>query len=132
MIYKEELMAWFAGNGVWHEYIMVFLPVIFKATDSSSFTHLLSCVTFYMSLSVTWAFNLSGKKYDKAEGTKKRDKMHEQKQSNQSFNDECFLPLSPLKISIARCLTVIVHLTGIRFFPMVFSVNCPHPLSVLE
>lgn len=62
----------------------------------------------------------------------KRDKMHEQKQSNQSFNDEWFLPLSPLKISIAWCLTVIVHWTGIRFFPMVFSVNCSHPLSVLE
>lgn len=63
-------MAWFAGSGVWHEYIMIFLPVIFKATDLSSFTHFLSCVTFCMSLSVTWAFNLSGEKYDKAEGTK--------------------------------------------------------------
>jgi len=50
---------------------MGFSPSLFKATDVSSYTHLFFCVTSSVPFSVTWAFNLSGKKYDKIEGSKK-------------------------------------------------------------
>lgn len=63
------LMCWFAGKGGRRDY--VFFPFLSKASDASSFMNLLFCVTSCVSLSVNWAFNLSGMKYDKAKETKK-------------------------------------------------------------
>ena len=95
----QSIILWFIKKSLWdgllgmelrHDY-MGFSPSLFKATDVSSYTHLFFCVTSSVPFSVTWAFNLSGKKYDKIEGSKKLlwkwAKKYEQKHSDQSFNE---------------------------------------------
>lgn len=123
-------LACWEGSKAW---LRVF-PSLSKALDASSFMNLLFSVTSCVSLSVNWAFNLSGMKYDKAKETEKllqkwkKKKKKEQNHGNQGCIDECFLPFPPLKIFVGWCLTVIDGWMGVSVSNL-FSPNCLLPLK---